>query len=144
VLLRSNGGTDVPPGVDWDAIVALEGTIVCYASNRLACAVLQTLLAHGVTPERTAAMIYHGAQPQATTTGTLTELLAHTAAAAQDADGVLVISEVVSLRDHLRWFDERPLFGKRIVVAIARAGARTGGCPRELRRRGRSKPRPSG
>jgi len=56
-----------------DAVVALEGTIVCYASNRLACVVLQTLLAHGAAPGRTAAMIYHGTQPsQATTTGTLT------------------------------------------------------------------------
>ena len=29
---------------------------------------------------------------------------------------ILVVGKVAALRDHLRWFDERPLFGRRIVV----------------------------
>jgi len=36
---------------------------------------------------------------------------------------VLVVGRVVALRDHLRWFDTRPLFGTRIVVTRPRAQA---------------------
>ena len=32
---------------------------------------------------------------------------------------MIVIGEVVKLRDRLRWFDNRPLFGKRILVTRA-------------------------
>jgi hypothetical protein len=124
-------------------LVALEATMVCYASNRLASVVLQALLDHGAAPDRTAAMIYHGTQPsQATTTGTLTQLVAHTSAAAQADAGILVISEVVNLRNHLRWFDERPL-GKRIVVTRSRARRANWWMPWRTLALRRSKPRPS-
>ena len=36
---------------------------------------------------------------------------------------LLVIGSVAGLREHLRWFDDRPLFGKRIVVTRSRAQA---------------------
>jgi len=36
----------------------------------------------------------------------------------------LVVGEVAGLRDHLRWFDERPLFGRRIVVTRSPEQAR--------------------
>ena len=36
---------------------------------------------------------------------------------------VAVVGGVVSLREKLRWFDTRPLFGKRIVVTRAREQA---------------------
>ena len=36
---------------------------------------------------------------------------------------MLVIGAVVGLRDHLRWFDARPLFGRRIVVTRSREQA---------------------
>jgi uroporphyrinogen III methyltransferase/synthase len=38
------------------------------------------------------------------------------AAEGETAAGLLVIGKVAGLRQHLRWFDERPLFGRRIVV----------------------------
>ena len=36
---------------------------------------------------------------------------------------MLVIGAVVGLREHLRWFDDRPLFGRRIVVTRSREQA---------------------
>jgi uroporphyrinogen III methyltransferase/synthase len=36
---------------------------------------------------------------------------------------LLVVGRVAGLREHLRWFDERPLFGKRIVVTRSREQA---------------------
>ncbi len=34
--------------------------------------------------------------------------------------GIIVVGEVVRLRDELNWFEARPLFGKRIIVTRAR------------------------
>ncbi|MFH1662723.1 MAG: uroporphyrinogen-III synthase, partial [Chloroflexota bacterium] len=39
------------------------------------------------------------------------------------APAVIIVGEVVSLRDKLRWFDNQPLFGKRILVTRARRQA---------------------
>jgi uroporphyrinogen III methyltransferase/synthase len=39
------------------------------------------------------------------------------------AAALLVIGPVTSLREHLRWFDDRPLFGRRIVVTRSREQA---------------------
>src|SRR5262249_27968676 len=36
---------------------------------------------------------------------------------------ILIVGRVAALRQHLRWFDERPLFGKRIVVTRSREQA---------------------
>ena len=33
---------------------------------------------------------------------------------------VVVVGRVVAFRNHLRWFDERPLFGKRVLVTRPR------------------------
>src|SRR5262249_2625082 len=65
-----------------------------------------------------------GTQPaQRTVIGSLGELSNNTHASADGVPALLVVGEVTSLRDHLRWFDERPLFGRRIVVTRSREQA---------------------
>jgi uroporphyrinogen III methyltransferase/synthase len=126
VLLRGHeGATDAGPDVDWNALVHVDGTLVCYAGGRLAATVLQSLIEHGAPPDRRAALIYDGTLPtQQTVTGTIEELIAVTSASSEARTAVLVVGEVASLREHLRWFDERPLFGRRIVVTRSREQAR--------------------
>jgi uroporphyrinogen III methyltransferase/synthase len=118
VLLRGHEGeVERLPDVDWDAIGRLDGTLMCYAGARLAPVLLRTLVTHGMPPDRTAALVYRGTQPgQVTLTGTMIDLADRAAAEGRDEPALLVVGDVASLRDHLRWFDERPLFGRRIVV----------------------------
>jgi uroporphyrinogen III methyltransferase/synthase len=79
--------------------------------------VLQQMLDHGMPPDRPAALIFHGTRPtQRTFTGTVKTLCDATAADPVSETALLVVGEVTNLRGHLRWFDERPLFGKRVVV----------------------------
>jgi uroporphyrinogen III methyltransferase/synthase len=118
VFLRGfENETEVPLDVNWPALAALDGTIVCYVNGRLASTVLQSLLEHGRPADQAAALIFAGTTArQHTITGTI-EALGARASDGRDAEpAMLVIGEVASLRDHLRWFDERPLFGRRIVV----------------------------
>jgi uroporphyrinogen III methyltransferase/synthase len=119
VLLRGHESDgDVPPDVDWHAVAKIEGTIVCYVGGGLARRVLEELLAAGLESDQPAALIYGGTQArQRTITGTAQELLTALSTTENNGSaGVLVVGEVAALREHLRWFDDRPLFGKRIVV----------------------------
>ena len=123
LLVRGHeGATDATPDIDWAAAARLSGTLVCYAGPRQAPAMLRALIDHGAAPDQTAALIYNGTRPsQRTVTGTLGTLADLAAAEAASAGpAILVVGRAVSLREHLRWFDERPLFGRRIIVARAR------------------------
>ena len=125
VLLRGQeGATDDAPDVEWDALARMDDTLVCYASGRLAATMLQSLLSHGAPADRGAVLIYDGTLPtQRTVVGTIGELAGHAATTADAKAAILVVGDVVSLREHLRWFDERPLFGRRIVVTRSREQA---------------------
>lgn len=108
---------DELPDIDWSSIAALEGTFACYAGGRSVPLLLQRLLDHGMPGDTPAALVYQGTQPQQrTVTGTLAELHQTVAGAPAGSAALVVAGSVVGLRDHLRWFDERPLFGRRIVV----------------------------
>jgi uroporphyrinogen III methyltransferase/synthase len=90
------------------------GTVVCFAGAQQIRSVTGALMAQGRSPDETAALIYDATLPsQRTVEGTL-----DTIAALADANlpALLVVGPVVGLRAHLRWFDNRPLSGRRIVV----------------------------
>jgi uroporphyrinogen III methyltransferase/synthase len=110
------------PEVDWASLARVGGTLVCYVGARQLAEILKALLAHGFDKDEPAAIIYEGTLPtQRTTEGTLHELAEMKNL--RTAPAILVVGRVVALRQHLRWFDERPLFGKRIVVTRSREQA---------------------
>jgi uroporphyrinogen III methyltransferase/synthase len=70
------------------------------------------------------AVIKEGTQPgQATVTGNLENIVAKVHEHRLTPPAVIIVGEVVRLRERLRWFDNRPLFGKRILVTRARRQA---------------------
>src|SRR6185436_19114407 len=126
LLLRGHEGeTDATPDVDWESVARIDGTLVCYGSGNQIPGVLRALLENGASAEEHGALIYSGTLPaQRTVTGTLEELLQTTQSdATNNEPALLVVGEVACLREHLRWFDERPLFGRRIVVTRSREQA---------------------
>ena len=60
---------------------------------------------------------------QKTLTGTIENIAQRAVDAEFSAPAIAVFGEVVSLRDELKWFEQRPLFGKTIVVTRTRAQA---------------------
>lgn len=58
---------------------------------------------------------------QATLIGTLADIADKVKRANFKPPAVIVIGEVVRLREKLAWFEKKPLFGKRILVTRARA-----------------------
>jgi uroporphyrinogen III methyltransferase / synthase len=102
--------------IDWAALAALDGTIVSYAGPQQLPKMLASLIEHGRSPDEPAAIIVHGTlSSQRTVPGTLGSLRVHLEEHAIGA-GLLIVGKVVNFRDHLRWFDSRPLFGRRALV----------------------------
>ena len=126
VLLRgAERGGDSLPDVDWDALARLDGTIVCDVRGALGGAILDALVEHGRPADAPAALIYAGTHTsQRTISGTIDAVRAHLSDGGDAADATLIVGETTALRAHLRWFDERPLFGRRIVITRSRDQAR--------------------
>ncbi|MBA2302155.1 MAG: uroporphyrinogen-III C-methyltransferase [Acidobacteria bacterium] len=115
------GESDEAPNVNWNGLAALGGTIVCYAGARQIGPIAEKLVAHGRPDDEPAALVYKATTAaQQTVTGTLGSIAA---GAHVDAPALFVIGRVAALREHLRWFDDRPLFGRRIVVTRSREQA---------------------
>src|SRR5262249_43595632 len=100
--------------VDWESLARLDGTIVCYAGPQRLHQIVSSLVTHGRAPEDTAALVYAGTlATQETVVGTLDDIARMTRHSTERRPAVLVVGRVAALRDHLRWFDAKPLFGKR-------------------------------
>jgi uroporphyrinogen III methyltransferase/synthase len=107
--------------VDWTSLARLDGTIVCYAGPQRVPEIIHALLSHGRPADDATALVYGGTLPtQETVTGTLQEIGKKTALPVDRRPAVLVVGRVAALREHLRWFDSRPLFGKRLLVTRPR------------------------
>jgi uroporphyrinogen III methyltransferase/synthase len=79
--------------------------------------IVQRLIRSGKSPATPIAIIQQGTLPQQQTrTSVLGSVIAEAEREPIHPPAVIVIGEVVRLREHLRWFDRRPLFGLRVVV----------------------------
>ena len=109
------------PSIDWTSLARLDGTIVCYAGPDQLQAILGSLLSHGRPAEDSAAVIFDGTLPtQETHLGSIDALLRRARESSDRRPAILVVGRVTALREHLRWFDARPLFGRRILVTRPR------------------------
>ena len=111
-------------GTDWSALARAGGTLVLYMGVRRLPEIVSALAAGGMSPDTPAAMVEWGTYPrQRTVTATLGTLVDVARLEEISAPSITVIGDVVALRDEIRWFDARPLYGRRIVVTRARAQA---------------------
>jgi len=87
-------------------------------------AVAQEMMAHGVQPDLPVALVRWGTTGcQATLRGTLQNIAQRVLEEDFAPPAVAVFGKVASLGKELRWYDERPLSGKRIVVTRTRKQA---------------------
>ena len=112
------------PDIDWVSLARLGGTVVCYAGAQQLPRVLEALVSNGWPADEDGVIVYNGTLPtQETLAGTLTELLENIRVNPRREPATLVVGHVVGFRDHLRWFDARPLFGRRVLVTRPREQA---------------------
>jgi len=110
-----------PPEIDWASLAQLGGTVVCYAGPQQLPRVLDSLVSHGWPDETQAVAVYNATMPgQETIAGTIAELIEILRETPRRTPATLVVGRVAGLRPHLRWYDERPLFGRRVLVTRPR------------------------
>jgi uroporphyrinogen III methyltransferase/synthase len=110
--------------VDWTSLARLDGTIVCYAGPDQLVHLLHALRSHGRSPEDDVAVIYDGTLPtQQTIIGSLEQVADAVKQSEERRPAIVIVGRVAALREHLRWFDARPLFGKRILITRPREQA---------------------
>ncbi len=110
--------------VDWKELAATSGTLVFLMGVRNLPLIAERLIACGRAPDTSAALVSNGTLPtQRTVAGTLAALPRLAEEQGIEPPATLVVGEVARLRETLAWFEERPLFGRSIVVTRARAQA---------------------
>jgi uroporphyrinogen III methyltransferase / synthase len=112
------------PQLPWDVLAKQGGTLVFVMAVRQLAGVLAALVAAGLDAATPAALVHRGTLgSQRTIEGTAATLAARVREAGVGPPAVLVVGQVVSLREQVRWFEERPLFGRRVVVTRPREQA---------------------
>lgn len=103
--------------IDWEALARFPGTLVIYMGISRLGQIVEALMGHGKSGLTPAAVVHWA------TTGeqrTVEAPLAGLAEAVQHsgvtAPAIVIIGNVVALRHELTWFEQRPLFGKRVLV----------------------------
>ncbi len=106
--------------IDWERLSLGSGTVVFYMGVKNLTLITSNLIAHGRDPETPVALIRWGTRPdQEVLTGTLANIADQSKRCGFKAPAITIVGEVVRLRQALRWFDNRPLFGKGFLVTRA-------------------------
>jgi uroporphyrin-III C-methyltransferase/precorrin-2 dehydrogenase/sirohydrochlorin ferrochelatase len=91
--------------LDWQALCRPKQTVVIYMGLGALAQICQQLLAHGLAPDLPGAVIMNGTQTnQKVVTGTLQTLPDQVAAAGLKSPSLIIIGDVVKLRNKLAWF----------------------------------------
>ena len=86
--------------------------------------IAEKLMTHGRAPSTPVALVRWGTKPvQEVLVSTLEHVVEDVEKAQLKAPAIIVVGDVVNLREKLQWFDNKPLFGKTVVVTRARSQA---------------------
>jgi uroporphyrinogen III methyltransferase / synthase len=110
--------------LDWPALAAFPGTLVLYMGVGNLQGIARRLIEGGRSEDEPVAVVERGTLAgQRTVTGTLADVHARVAEAGIRPPAITLVGPVARLREQLAWLEERPLFGRSVVVTRARAQA---------------------
>lgn len=108
--------------LDWAALARME-TLVIYMGVKNLPRIKDSLLAHGKHPDTPVALVRWGTLgEQQTVEGRLLTIDQTAAQAGFRSPAIIVVGEVVRLRESLNWHESKPMFGQTIAVASRRTG----------------------
>jgi len=110
--------------IAWDRLATGVDTLIFLMGMQNLAQIVGKLLEHGRPPDTAVAVIKDGTTPnQVAVVGTLSNITTRVKQHHLSPPVVVVVGEVVKLREELAWFDNRPLFGKRVLVTRSRRQA---------------------
>ncbi len=110
--------------IHWDKVTNATGTLIFLMGVAKIGYIADQLIKHGKPPETPVALIRWGTRvEQRTVVGTLETIERIVKEANFQPPAVIVVGEVVLQREKLRWYENKPLFGMRVLVTRARSQA---------------------
>ncbi len=103
--------------VDWAKLATGVGTIVVLMAVKNLDMLVRKLMENGRSPETPVAVVRWGTRPdQKTVVSTLKDIVSDVKGHEIKPPAVVVIGDVVKLRDTLKWYEDKPMFGHRVLV----------------------------
>jgi uroporphyrinogen III methyltransferase/synthase len=103
--------------LDWSLIAQFPGTLAIYMGMSRLPQIVQDLINHGKKADTPAAVVHMASTgSQQTVEAPLADLPSAVQKAGLKSPAVILIGDVVGLRRQLAWFEQRPLFGKSVLV----------------------------
>ncbi|HEX5222692.1 MAG TPA: uroporphyrinogen-III C-methyltransferase [Verrucomicrobiae bacterium] len=124
VFTGHEGDGKTTSALDFDQIARISGTKVILMGVTHLPELTQALLQRGMSAATPVAIVQQGTLPrQKSVVGTLGTIARLADQEQVTPPALTIIGDVVKLRKKLNWFEQRPLFGQRIVVTRSRAQA---------------------
>lgn len=110
--------------INWQRLAEDPGTLIFLMGVGHLAQIVAQLVDHGKSAATPIALIRWGTRPeQQVVVGTLATIVEDVARAGLTSPAIIIVGEVVTMRDTLSWFEQKPLFGQRILVTRAREQA---------------------
>jgi uroporphyrinogen III methyltransferase/synthase len=121
VFTGHSDSADADTALRYEQIAKIPGTKVVLMGTENLGDWTKSLIAHGMPPETPVAIVESGTLgKQKSVSGTLATIAKLAAEKNISPPALTVVGDVVKLRGKLNWFENLPLFGKRIVVTRSR------------------------
>lgn len=107
--------------IAWEHLATSHGTLIFLMGMENLGLIANKLMEYGRESTTPVALIQWGTRPeQRTLVGELENIAVRAEQEGFTNPSIIIVGEVVSLRDKLQWFEKKALFGQRIVVTRAR------------------------
>jgi uroporphyrinogen III methyltransferase/synthase len=117
VFTGHSDSADAATALHYEQIAKIPGTKVVLMGTENLADWTKSLIAHGMPPETPVAVIQCGTLgKQKSVAGTLATIAKQAEEKKISPPALTIVGDVVKLRGKLNWFENLPLFGKRIVV----------------------------
>lgn len=110
--------------INWLRLAEDPGTLIFLMGVGHLKEIVHQLVTNGKSDQTSIALIRWGTRPeQQVVVGTLATIVEEVERAGLTSPAIIIVGEVVKMRDTLSWFEQKPLFGQRILVTRAREQA---------------------
>lgn len=104
----------------WKKLATATGTICVLMGMRRIEDIASAIIAGGRSPTTPAAVVMWAARPeQRTVVAPLVEIAETARKLGLTSPSIIIVGEVVALREQLNWYETKPLFGRKILVPRA-------------------------
>jgi uroporphyrinogen III methyltransferase/synthase len=124
IITGNEDPTKEDSNINWQRLASDPGTLIFLMGVGNLRNIVQQLIKNGKDKNTPVALIRWGTRPeQQVVSGILANIVEEVTRAGLKSPAIIIVGEVVKLRERLKWFENKPLFGKRVLVTRSREQA---------------------